>query len=666
MKTTIVIPVYNEKENIINSLTAINNTIIGEFQVIIVFDSDNDNTLPAIKSIEKNLNFKIIYLKNKYGRGALNAIKSGMESADSEYVVITMADLSDPPSVINDMIKKADEENADIVCGSRYMKNGQQKGGPILKSWLSKIAGLSLHYLIGLPTHDPTNSFKLYRKSFLAQNSIESTGGFELGLELVVKAWKNGFKVTEVPSSWIDREHGKSNFQLKKWLPKYLYWYFTALSSNPVHAKTPVNLKKLQRIIVWSILFLAMIWNFFNVCKLSVNVPFWDEWDYLKAVENFNWENLVEVHVQHRIIFTRLLFYWDYLLEGLNFQHLIIFNYFIYLTLIISIMRIFEKQIKDISYFPLFFLPFFTDLASENLIWAGQSQFHLTLLFLMLAIYSGFIAKKTIINNFLFGFFLLLSIFSMTPLLAVCVWGIWLVRQGFIFQKANKSERKKILTESTVLSAVIIAANICFFSNYVQAETGSFRSIWHCAFHICLSLGRTFALLSVDMGYIVWIILLLLFTIPAFFILLTILLQREKIIIHNGGAVAIIGYGITLLFAVTIIRTGCLADRHMEAILPMVPALASILAMQPNYNLRKKSLIAYLIFILITTSFSWTFKKTKINSKERIVGHELLIKWHDSDKKDNLEIPYLYPGDFATQAKIAEKLNISYIKNHKK
>ena len=86
MKTTIVIPVYNEKENIINSLTAINNTIIGEFQVIIVFDSDNDNTLPAIKSIEKNLNFKIIYLKNKYGRGALNAIKSGMESADSEYV----------------------------------------------------------------------------------------------------------------------------------------------------------------------------------------------------------------------------------------------------------------------------------------------------------------------------------------------------------------------------------------------------------------------------------------------------------------------------------------------------------------------------------------------------------------------------------------------------
>ena len=59
--------------------------------------------------------------------------------------------------------------------------------------------------------------------------TIESSGGFELGLELVIKAWKDGFKVVEVPTSWSDRTNGKSNFKLWKWLPHYLRWYFSAI-----------------------------------------------------------------------------------------------------------------------------------------------------------------------------------------------------------------------------------------------------------------------------------------------------------------------------------------------------------------------------------------------------------------------------------------------------
>lgn len=219
---TIVIPVYNEGENIKTTVELIEKEVKVPFQINVIYDFDEDTTVEPAGKLNVNL------IKNKYGRGVLNAIKTGLETADGEFVIVTMADLSDPPEVINDMVKSAQENNADIVCGSRYMKGGKQYGGPLLKGLMSKYAGLSLHYLAGLPVHDATNSFKLYRKSFLNSVEIESTGGFELGIELVVKAFKKGYKVTEVPTEWHDRTAGKSNFKLVEWLPKYLKWYFEA------------------------------------------------------------------------------------------------------------------------------------------------------------------------------------------------------------------------------------------------------------------------------------------------------------------------------------------------------------------------------------------------------------------------------------------------------
>lgn len=139
-----------------------------------------------------------------------------------------MADLSDPPSVINAMVEKAQSENADIVCGSRYMKGGSQIGGGFIKTLMSRTAGLTLHFLAGIATHDATNSFKLYRKSFLEKMQIESQGGFELGLELVVKGHLKGYKICEVPTVWTDRVAGESNFKIIEWLPSYLKWYFLA------------------------------------------------------------------------------------------------------------------------------------------------------------------------------------------------------------------------------------------------------------------------------------------------------------------------------------------------------------------------------------------------------------------------------------------------------
>lgn len=228
---TIVIPVYNEGGNIVQTMQAIANALPERnYSVSVIYDSPDDTTLPPLDRVIPDLPFPVRKIQNRYGRGALNAIKTGMETAETEYVIVTMADLSDPPEVIQSMISEAETNQADIVCGSRYMKGGAQYGGPWLKGLMSRTAGLLLHYLAGLPTHDPTNSFKLYRKSFLDQMTIESTGGFEIGIELVVKAWKNGYKVSQVPTTWRDRSDGESHFKLFGWLSSYLRWFFAAFT----------------------------------------------------------------------------------------------------------------------------------------------------------------------------------------------------------------------------------------------------------------------------------------------------------------------------------------------------------------------------------------------------------------------------------------------------
>lgn len=222
----IIIPVYNEGENIGKTLLAIKDRVKTPHRIYIVYDFEEDNTIPVAKEFHKN-GTDIKFVKNPVC-GVVNALKIGFQEAKEDYILITMADLSDDYSVVNRMCKLM-SEGYDIVCGSRYMRGGRQIGGPLLKRIISRIADVSLCYIAGLPTRDATNSFKLYRKSMLNSMEIESNGGFEIGIEIVVKAHFSGFKVTEVPCVWMDRQKGKSRFKLIKWAPKYLRWYFYAI-----------------------------------------------------------------------------------------------------------------------------------------------------------------------------------------------------------------------------------------------------------------------------------------------------------------------------------------------------------------------------------------------------------------------------------------------------
>jgi glycosyltransferase involved in cell wall biosynthesis len=218
----IIIPVYNEGRLISETVGQILRKVRGDFRVYFVHDMEEDTSLPYIRQFNDS---RLFLMRNKYGRGALNAIKTGLEGTKEDYAVVFMADLSEDPKYINDMLNKA-EEGYDIVCGSRYAKGGDQLGAPKLKSFLSRMAGLSLRILTGIPTSDVSNSFKLYSRKVLDSVEVQSTGGFEIGLEILVKAYLKGYRITEVPVVWKERGQGVSRFNFAKWLPKYLYWYF--------------------------------------------------------------------------------------------------------------------------------------------------------------------------------------------------------------------------------------------------------------------------------------------------------------------------------------------------------------------------------------------------------------------------------------------------------
>lgn len=225
----IIIPVYNEGENIEATVNAIEQMVKTSHKIYIVYDFEEDNTLPAVKKMQQQ-GLLIELLKNS-SRGVALAIKTGLRGAGEDYLLVTMADLSDDYSVVDEMCRLM-TQGYDIVCGSRYMKGGKQIGGPFFKKFLSKTAGLSLKYLAGIPVRDITNSFKLYRKSMADKIDIQSDKGFEIGMEIVVKAHFAGFKVTELPCTWTDRQAGKSKFKIFKWMPKYLKWYFYALKKK--------------------------------------------------------------------------------------------------------------------------------------------------------------------------------------------------------------------------------------------------------------------------------------------------------------------------------------------------------------------------------------------------------------------------------------------------
>ena len=227
---SIVLPVYNEGEAVEPVLRGLARTVRTPHELVVVYDFDEDTTVPVIARLAAELP-ALRGVRNDLGRGVLKAMRAGIAATTAPYVLISMADGSDEPAIVDRMVELA-VAGADVVAGSRYMPGGRQIGGPLAKRTMSRLAGLSLHWFAGVATHDPTSNFKLYSRRFLDATTIESSAGFELALELTVKATLAGRRVAQVPTTWRDRTAGQSNFKLRKWLPHYLHWYRHAFTGR--------------------------------------------------------------------------------------------------------------------------------------------------------------------------------------------------------------------------------------------------------------------------------------------------------------------------------------------------------------------------------------------------------------------------------------------------
>lgn len=225
-RVSIVVPAYNEGEEISAFLRRVAATVTLPFELLVVVDSPEDATIPHVERVGAE-DPRIRVVVNTYGRGPAQAIRFGFDTAAAPTVVVTMADGSDDPRQIDELTILV-ERGVVVAAGSRYMAGGQQIGGPQLKRTLSRLAGRSLYLLAGIGTRDATNSFKAYNADFVRTVTIQSRDGFEIGLELTAKARRARLPVAELPTIWLDRTVGESNFQLRKWIPKYLRWYFFA------------------------------------------------------------------------------------------------------------------------------------------------------------------------------------------------------------------------------------------------------------------------------------------------------------------------------------------------------------------------------------------------------------------------------------------------------
>ncbi|PUA82377.1 glycosyltransferase family 2 protein [Nocardioides currus] len=223
LAVSVVIPSYNEADAIVPVLDRIFQAVDSVLEVLVVVDFEEDTTVPVVRD-HPRFGDGLELLVSDYGRGPAHAIRYGIDHASHDVVVVTMADGSDDPRQI-DPLARLVERGVVVAAASRYSPGGQQVGGPMLKGLISQTAGRSLGVLARVGTHDATNSFKAFNTEFIREVGIHSTSGFEIGLELTAKARRLRRPVAELPTIWLDRTIGDSNFDMKAWIPKYLRWY---------------------------------------------------------------------------------------------------------------------------------------------------------------------------------------------------------------------------------------------------------------------------------------------------------------------------------------------------------------------------------------------------------------------------------------------------------
>ena len=229
MKIDIIIPVYNEGENIVTIIKKIEKEVSYNFKILICYDNENDSTLNYLKN-KSIISNEILFIKNP-GQGPNSAIIEGINKSSEEIILVYMADDFENVHLINNMADLIKNGNH-LVIPSRFIKGGKMLGAKRMKKAVTVIGSYLIYYIARIPFRDCTNAFKMFSKDLKNTVKLESKTGFTFALEMVVKSYILNLKIIEIPSSWIEVKNRKSNFKVLKWLPNYLYWLIYAIMKN--------------------------------------------------------------------------------------------------------------------------------------------------------------------------------------------------------------------------------------------------------------------------------------------------------------------------------------------------------------------------------------------------------------------------------------------------
>jgi uncharacterized protein (TIRG00374 family) len=221
-----IIPARNEEGNISTVIDALipvltGTSSISDFEIIVVNDNSTDTTGIIIDKLSlQNSHIKPVHRKTAPGFG--NAIKNGMIVAKGDIVIPFMGDLSDDPHDIPKLIERLDE-GYDVAYGSRFIEGGSLKDYPTTKLIANRAFNNLVRISFGIPNKDITNAFKAYRKDVLDAIDITTleSSGFDLTVEIPIKAHILGFRSSEVPVRWSDRTAGEAKLRLTSNLSIY-------------------------------------------------------------------------------------------------------------------------------------------------------------------------------------------------------------------------------------------------------------------------------------------------------------------------------------------------------------------------------------------------------------------------------------------------------------
>ncbi len=216
-KTLVIIPTYNEVENIeslIRQLIALN---IPNLSVLVVDDNSPDGTGELVANLGKNdMRIKLLRRKAKLGLGTayVEGFKYAIENG-YDFIFEMDADHSHDPKEVPKMLEKA--KSYDLVIGSRYLTGVNVVNWPFSRLLISLIANFYTRLVTRMPIHDCTSGFKCFRRCVLESINLNriSSDGYSFQIEMAYKAWRRNFKIAEHPIIFIDRTRGSSKMNYK-------------------------------------------------------------------------------------------------------------------------------------------------------------------------------------------------------------------------------------------------------------------------------------------------------------------------------------------------------------------------------------------------------------------------------------------------------------------